>query len=339
MKAWLVDLLECPSCRGAGDLTCRIDDAEGDEIEAGALSCPFCGASWPILRGIPRFVGADENYAQAFGWQWNRWRTLQVDRLSGHCLTERRFLADSRWSAEWLKGRLILDAGCGAGRFTDAAVQLGARVVACDLSSAVDACRATCREPAGHAEERGEVVHLQANLLDLPFKAGVFDGVFCMGVIQHTPDPARVMAALPVHLKPGGLLAYNFYEANPLRRLEVVKYGLRRFTPDWPEERLLLLCRVLVTLFFPLTLVMSRIPVVRAFVRFIPISATHPPDLTLAQQWEWTLLDTFDWLNPRYEVCQDHRRVAELLRSLGLDGVDSAPGLAWGVRRPSPGGR
>lgn len=332
MKAWLVELLQCPNCRGAADLACHSDEAAGDEIESGTLSCPSCGQSWPIVRGIPRFVSAAENYAQAFGWQWNRWRRLQVDRLSGHCLSERRFLADSRWSAEDVRGKLILDAGCGAGRFTDAAAELGARVVACDLSSAIDACRETCRDPSGSRAGRGEVAHIQANLLDLPLKAEVFDAVFCMGVIQHTPEPERVMRSLPRYLKPRGQLAYNFYEANPLRRLEVVKYGLRHVTPDWPEPRLLALCRVLVALFFPLTLVMSRIPVVRFFTRFIPISATHPPELTLAQQWEWTLLDTFDWLNPRYEICQNHREVAGLLRELGLDQVDSRPGLAWAVK-------
>lgn len=48
----------------------------------------------------------------------------------------------------------------------------------------------------------------------------------------------------------------------------------------------------------------------------------------MRQQYEWTLLDTFDWLNPCYELCQDHRTVAQQR----LDKVDSAPGLAWAVK-------
>ncbi|MCH6584078.1 MAG: hypothetical protein IH808_13890 [Proteobacteria bacterium] len=39
-----------------------------------------------------------------------------------------RFLADSRWPPSWLAGKLILDAGCGAGRFADEA-----RAVVADL--------------------------------------------------------------------------------------------------------------------------------------------------------------------------------------------------------------
>ena len=70
-----------------------------------------------VSGGIPRFVVPDDDYCENFGFQWQEWRTLQIDRLSGHHLSEERFFRDSRWSADWLKGKLILDAGCGAGRF------------------------------------------------------------------------------------------------------------------------------------------------------------------------------------------------------------------------------
>lgn len=333
MKTWLIDLLECPACHGPDRLRLDATEREDDDVLTGSLTCNGCGTVHPIVNGIPRFVALDGGYVHAFGWQWNRWRSLQIDRLSSHRLSERRFLADSRWDPEWIRGKLILDAGCGAGRFTDVAAQLGARVVACDLSAAVDACRANCNMPTGKTAHRGDVCQVQGNLLNLPFRASVFDAVFCMGVIQHTPDPAAVMRALPRYLKTGGRLAYNFYEQNSLRKFEFIKYALRRFTPDWPEPRLLALCKFMVTLLFPLTLVMSRIPKVRFFVRFIPISASHYPELTLRQQYEWTLLDTFDWFNPRYEICQDHREVARLLSDEKLADIDSTAGLVW-ARRP-----
>lgn len=325
MQRWLLDLVVCPDCRDDRGLT-QADHGEGED---GDLVCPGCGARYPVRNGIPRFVPVADDYAGNFGFQWNRWKALQVDRLAGHRLSETRFLADSRFPPEWLPEKLILDAGCGAGRFTDVAAQHGARVVAIDLSGAVDACKANCDTPSGHSPRRGEVAQVQANLLNLPFREGVFDGLFCMGVIQHTPDPAKVMSALPRFLKHGAPLAYNFYEWHWLRRLEVIKYGLRRTTPDWPQPVLLGLCRVLVALLFPLTLLLSKIPKLRFFVRFIPIAAVHNPQLTLRQQYDWTLLDTFDWYGPRYEQCQNHTRVARLLDGLGLAEVDSRPGLAW----------
>ncbi|MDA0239844.1 MAG: methyltransferase domain-containing protein, partial [Proteobacteria bacterium] len=229
MKHWLIDLLRCPDCGNekapAFLLEIETQD-EDDDVTKGRLVCRQCGVGVPIQRGIPRFVAADEDYAGNFGEQWNRFRTTQIDRLSGHRLSETRFLNDTKWSTDWLRGKLIVDAGCGAGRFTDVMAELGARVVACDLSNAVDACRDTVRDKAGHRDDRGDVEILQANLLNLPLRGELFDGLFCMGVIQHTPDPGAVMRALPRHLKPGGRLAYNFYEIDPLSKYQAIKYWL-----------------------------------------------------------------------------------------------------------------
>ena len=117
--------------------------------------------------------------------------------MSTHNLSGSRLLRDTRWPPEWMQGKLILDAGCGAGRFADELAQYGARVVACDLSSAVDACKQTVDDPTGQKAKRGEVGVIQANLLAMPFRQDVFDAVHCAGVIQHTPDPDRIMQTLP----------------------------------------------------------------------------------------------------------------------------------------------
>ena len=327
MRRWLLDLLVCPDCAGDKALRLENETADGDEIVAGRLTCDACSHHWPVVRGIPRFVAQGDDYAAAFGWQWRRWRTVQIDHLNGHRFSEQRMLADSGWPRDWFKGRLILDAGCGAGRFSDVMGELGARVVSIDLSGAIDACRETC------ARHDGRVQCIQASIYALPLRRGAFDGVHCAGVIQHTPDPARTMAALPAHLKPGGRLAYNFYEKSVSRRLQLIKYGLRTITPHLPAGVLLALCRVLVAVFFPFTLVLSRIRFVRYFIRFMPICATHTPGLNVAEQYTWTLLDTFDWYNPRFEFAQDHRAVGALLAKARLSNIMTAPGIAR-ARRP-----
>jgi hypothetical protein len=86
----------------------------------------------------------------------------------------------------------------------------------------------------------------------------------------------------------------------------------------------------MVRLFFPVTAALARIPKIRILNHFMPICATHFPELTRAQQYAWTVLDTFDWYAPRYELRQDHRKVERLLRESGLADVDSEPGLARG---------
>ncbi len=324
MHRRFLEFLVCPSCGGDAPLSAT---TEGDDIDTGELRCERCGAAYPVRDGIPRFVGDGGRDYDNFAFQWREWRTIQIDRLGHHDLSERRFFADTRWTPDWLRGRLILDAGCGAGRFADIAALNGATVIACDISDAIDAASVTLGD---HGER---VACLQASILDLPFRRGAFDGIYCMGVIQHTPDPARTMAALPPFLGPGGRLVYNFYERGLSPRLQVVKYALRLITPRLPRRATLALSRALVAVFFPLTRLLSRLRYVRFANHVMPIAATHFAELTREQQYRWTLLDTFDWYGPRHERRQDHREVTALLEDAGLIDVAGAPGLAW-ARRP-----
>ncbi len=91
--------------------------------------------------------------------------------------------------------KTVLDVGCGAGRFAEVALSLGAHVFALDYSEAVDACWQNLRSyPNLHV--------LQANIYALPFQQKRFDYVYCFGVLQHTPDPHKAFLALPAQLQP-----------------------------------------------------------------------------------------------------------------------------------------
>jgi len=329
MRPWLHTLLRCPSCKTQTPLSLATEREQDGDVITGLLTCPDCLTKYPVRHGIPRFVAPDEDYCGNFGFQWQKWKDIQIDRLSGHHLSETRFFADTGWDRDWLKGKTILDGGCGAGRFTDVALSHGARVVAMDLSDAIDACRLTT---AVHGERAGLV---QGSLLELPFRDGVFDAIYCMGVIQHTPDPKAVMTALPAHAKPGGRVMYNFYEEGLWRRLQVIKYGLRLITPNLPIRITLGLSKALVTAFYGLTRVLAKIPKVRILNHFIPIASVHDPALTPEQQYAWTLLDTFDWYGARFEKRQKHMEVRALLQGLGLEDVTSTPGIASGVKPDS----
>lgn len=327
MYRHVLDILACPACGHDQALDLNVTEQSGDDIITGELACPACRARVQVTNGIPRFAGADAEDFDNFDFQWNEWSAIQIDRLSGHTLSEDRFLADSRWDRDWLRGKWILDAGCGAGRFADVAAGLGANVVACDLSGAIDACRHTTKD------HDGRVTCIQASIYDLPLRAGVFDAVYCFGVIQHTPDPARTITTLPRFLKEGGSLALNFYERDWRARVQLVKYALRAVTRRLSTRRNLAVSRALVAVFFPLTAFLSRIRVIRQINHFMPIAGYHPPSLTREQQKTWTLLDTFDWYGPKYEIRQNHLEVADLVRKSGLTGIESRPGLVW-ARKP-----
>ncbi len=316
------EILICPKCDGDKALDLSIDEQlKNRDVVTGALTCTECQSIFPITNGVARFVEAEDDYCDNFGFQWLKWKDIQIDRLAGHSLSETRFLNDSGWSPEWLENKLILDGGCGAGRFTDVVAGHGARVIACDLSGAIDACRETTQ----YHDNRVDCI--QASLFELPFKEGTFDGVFCMGVVQHTPDPAKVIRSLPKFLKSGGLLAYNFYEKSIYSRIQFIKYGLRLITRYLSVKSTLRLSHFLVKIFFPITYFLAPIRKIRIINFFIPICASHAPELNKEQQYTWTLLDTFDWYGPRYEIRQRHTEVAKMVEGLGLDIVQSRPGV------------
>ena len=135
MKPRLLDLLACPACKG--NLVLRADQVAGEDTVAGTLACPPCRASYPIVAGIPRFVSRD-GYAESFGDEWHRFRTVQLDSANGTRESEVGFALKTGLKLEDVKGRLVLDAGAGAGRYTEVMARWGAEVVAIG--------RASCRE-------------------------------------------------------------------------------------------------------------------------------------------------------------------------------------------------
>jgi 2-polyprenyl-3-methyl-5-hydroxy-6-metoxy-1,4-benzoquinol methylase/uncharacterized protein YbaR (Trm112 family) len=314
MRRKLLEVLGCPRCRGELDCIDSGTDARG-EVLTGSLNCRACDVGYPIQEGIPRFVPS-QSYASSFGYQWNLFRKEQLDSANGTRLSARRFISETGWSADWLKGKWILDAGCGAGRFLDVASAAGAEVVGVDISSAVDAARANL---AGR-----ENVHLvQASIYDLPFRRGVFDGCYCIGVIQHTPEPQNALRSLPAVLKEGAPLAVTIYERRPLTTL-APKYLLRRVTRRMQKEQLLEIVRRAMPVLFPITDVLFRIPVLGRGFRFaIPVANwVDERELTRRQRYAWALLDTFDALSPEYDQPQTQHEVEAALSAAGMVGLE-----------------
>lgn len=317
MRSELLRLLVCPTCQASLDCAATEQDATAD-ILAGTLTCTGCRASYPITNGIPRFVPT-ENYAASFGYQWNRFREEQIDSLNGAPLSERRFVTETGWTPAWLAGKWILDAGCGAGRFLEIASRSGCQVVGVDITNAVDAARETLKD-------RRNVHLVQASIYELPFRPGAFDGCYCIGVIQHTPDPLRSVQALPRLLKPGGQLALTIYER---RRFTMAsgKHVARLFTAHLGPRVLLALIRGAMPVLFPITEVLYRIPVLGWFFRFtIPVANyVEKPELNVRQRYQWAVLDTFDMLAPRFDQPQREADVRRVLAGEDIHDVRRLP--------------
>jgi SAM-dependent methyltransferase len=292
-------LLVCTSCR-TGGLAAQEDH----------LLCSNCCTTFQIVRQVPRFV-PDDGYARSFGFQWNLHARTQLDSFTGEPISRNRLFEASKWPTD-LSGQTILEAGSGAGRFTEILVMTGATIISCDLSSAVDA----------NYQSNGRNANLlivQGSLLDIPVRSRAMDKVICLGVIQHTPNPAEAFSCLANCVRPGGELVIDVYAAR-LRSLLTWKYLLRPITTRMDGERLYRLIERVTPILLPISDFLYRV-LGRLGLRIVPI--VHYPDLKLSPELSlrWAILDTFDMYSPAHDHPQTIATVRRWFEKAGFTDV------------------
>jgi 2-polyprenyl-6-hydroxyphenyl methylase / 3-demethylubiquinone-9 3-methyltransferase len=109
-----------------------------------------------------------------------------------------------------LRGKRVVDVGCGAGLLTEAMAQRGASVLGIDLAPEVlEAARR----------------HLQGGKLDVEYRSiaaealaderpAGYDLVTCLEMLEHVPDPAAVVAACAKLAKPGASVVFSTINRN-----------------------------------------------------------------------------------------------------------------------------
>jgi SAM-dependent methyltransferase len=256
--------------------------------------------TYPIVRGIPRFVSSDA-YVKNFSFQWNTHRTTQVDSLAGHSESQTTFSTKTGLTREELNGRLVLDVGVGTGRFMEVANSLGAEVIGIDLSYAVDAAYTNMGGREG--------VHLvQADVFRLPFLSDTFDAIYSIGVLHHTPDTRKAFGCLPHLLKRGGIIAIWVYvqAGEYSRRLDRV----RSLTVRLPRLLLYAMCWIIV----PLLNSIAPVPGIRRAAQYVPVS-------NQGRGVAWDVLDTFDAYAPRYQWKHTEPEVVGWLKDAKLEEI------------------
>lgn len=227
-------------------------------------------------------------------------------------------------SLDIVKGKRVLEAGCGAGRFTEIMLQSGAQVFAADISSAVEANYANC-------SKYPDYFVCQADILNLPVHPGSFDIVVCIGVIQHTPEPEKSMAALCSYVGPGGLLVMDHYTYGyPVtlsRRL--LRTFLLRMSPVFS----LRFCKGLTALLWPfhrLLWKLRKLPLMGTvrglFLMLSPVVDYHDayPQLGTELLKVWATLDTHDTLTDRYKHLRSAEEIRRTLESNGMVAIETA---------------
>lgn len=208
MRKELLSILACPQCRG--DLRLEGAITQGESIYSGLLICDHCAEEFEVQEGIPRFEGNRSNTPQSTAGHFEREftqlsendRDIEPPEMAEYYFFTRSaldagifeafpddyFLTDLEGRSPYhpdyssISDKVVLDAGCGAGRFTRVVGQKARLVVGLELGGHVDRAARFCADLEN-------VEFVQGSVLAPPFKEEAFGLVFSIGVLHHTPDP------------------------------------------------------------------------------------------------------------------------------------------------------
>ena len=260
MKRSLLQWLVCSGCQGVLRLEVIREDA--GEIEDGSLICVECGHRYAIRRGVARMIRQvrDRAIQASFGFEWTHveptdddenvvtfFRRTGIDPHVYEVLASRhgkertyptRLECGYDPDGGWLRDKVVLEAGCGMGRYLQVAKPYAQTVIGVDFSDSVDRAQDVAR-----AAENVHVV--QADLLELPFRPSTFDFIYCIGVLPFTQNPRRTVQLLSRHCREDRAMTMDTYGRDfwldPIRG-SVMKL-LRVVTTRLPHPVLLWFCR------------------------------------------------------------------------------------------------
>jgi 2-polyprenyl-6-hydroxyphenyl methylase/3-demethylubiquinone-9 3-methyltransferase len=157
----------------------------------------------------PDFLNADPAELEKFSKLASRWWDPQGEMRPLHEINPLRL----EWieSHARLAGKTVLDVGCGGGILAESMAQKGARVTGIDLADKA------LRVAELHLHEsRLSVEYEKVGAEDLAARAaGQFDVVTCMELLEHVPEPGRMVAACASLVRPGGQVFFSTLNRNP----------------------------------------------------------------------------------------------------------------------------
>lgn len=312
----------------------RLEAGATDEISDGVLVSD-AGASYPIARGIPRFVSSSDASQQqtkdSFGYKWQRvdsYDSPAMRAASTRWLLERYGFESTDAMRQFFAGRrLVLDAGCGGGYSSSQWLASNwqrtgsAEWVGVDISEAVDVAQNRLGSIAG-------THFVQADLMQLPFADGTFGAIFSEGVLHHTPSTRDAVLALAPLLAPAGqLLFYVYKRKGPIREFadDHVRDVVARLPPEQAWEAL----RPLTKLGEALASLKAEVEVPED-IPYLEIRAGRY-DVQRLIYWSFAKLYwndalsfeenhhvNFDWYHPRYAHRQTEQEVRSWCEQAGL---------------------
>ncbi len=156
-----------------------------------------------VNGGVVRVVKVEDEHTSGFSVEWTNFPKIQTDSTLKIDFSKTRLELNMGLPLTFLKGMRVFELGCGPGRFTEQFAKYADEVVAVDLSDAIYS-NSTLGAP--------NVLHIKADLMDVPELTEPIDLVFCRGVIKHTVSPRDTIKKLFTYARPGGLVIFDVYK-------------------------------------------------------------------------------------------------------------------------------
>jgi 2-polyprenyl-6-hydroxyphenyl methylase/3-demethylubiquinone-9 3-methyltransferase len=110
-----------------------------------------------------------------------------------------------------LRGQAVCDVGCGGGLMSEGMSTYGATVTGIDLAEkALGVAKLHALETGAKVNYRA--ISAEALAAESP---GAFDGVTCLEMLEHVPDPRAIVCAVGTLLRPGGWAMFSTINRNP----------------------------------------------------------------------------------------------------------------------------
>lgn len=234
----LSTLLRCPDCTGS-------------VTQADALRCDGCARTFEVIDGVPRMMPAKSDDVKVdmleFWGTGYEFRFSEYERnLTPEMLREQMEIGirESVWERQLIgveidldavRGKRVLEIGCGGGGQGLMLGMRGAKLVSSDL----------CLERTLPAARKTRMLGIdgeacQADAEYLPFQDNSFDIVFSQGVLHHTPRTDVTIQHVHRVLKPGGMAYIGLYARHSfqyyvttLLYMGILRGGIFRFGRNW----------------------------------------------------------------------------------------------------------
>ena len=209
-----------------------------------------------------------------------------------------------------IKGRTVIEMGCGMGKYVKTVARHAALAVGLDLSHSLERARENTRGLTN-------VLLVQGNILEPPFRPGTFDYVYSVGVLHHTPDCRLAFKRSAALVAPGGRFSVWLYPTERQSGLyaravhfvqdRVIRPVTCRLPPAWLYQ----VCRLLgrMTYWRDAAAADGRIALAKFYALF---AVGGHPEPKIAE------FLNFDWYSPQY---RSYHSEEELLRWFAEEGL------------------